>query len=568
MNKRILMIIALLLLPAVLLSGCSASTLRLRDFVSQATTSLSTSQQAAPTAALATTQEVQVAAVQGATAAQGTTASGDVLTALEDRLGQIYNQVNPSVVNIQVVLKAGSSSGSLPDFPGFPSLPQGTPQQGAQGSGFVWDKNGHIVTNNHVVENADTITVVFSDGTTVPAEVVGTDPDSDLAVIKVDVPADKLQPIQIADSNQVKVGQIAVAIGNPFGLEGTMTVGFVSALGRSLPVSARAEIGGASFTIPDIIQTDAPINPGNSGGVLVNDEGQLIGVPTAIESSSGQSAGIGFAVPSSIVQRVAPALIEKGSVQHPWIGISGTTLTSELAKAMNLDENQRGALVISVTSGSPAEKAGLRGSNQQADISGQQAQVGGDVIVGIGGQPVTAFDDLVSYLAQNAAVGDKITLTVLRDGKETPIEVTLEARPGDSASQSRSTADQQPDQGTTGNAWLGIEGMTLTTDVAQAMQLDPGQTGVLVVTVVADGPADQAGLQGGFRSVTISGQSVMVGGDVIVAMDQQQITGIEDLQTFMQGAGPGQQVKLTILRNGTRQGTIDVTLGERPTSEQ
>ena len=562
MNKRILMIIALLLLPAVVLSGCSASTLRLRDFLSQATTSPSTSQPAVPTAALATTQEVQV------TAAQAATSSGDVLTALEDRLGQIYDQVNPSVVNIQVVLQAGSSTGSLPQFPGFPSLPQDIPQQGAQGSGFVWDKEGHIVTNNHVVENADTITVVFSDGTSVPAEVVGADPDSDLAVIKVDVPADKLQPVQVADSDQVKVGQIAVAIGNPFGLEGTMTVGFVSALGRSLPVSTRTSVGGASFTIPDIIQTDAPINPGNSGGVLVNDEGQLIGVPTAIESSSGQNAGIGFAVPSSIVQKVAPALIENGSVQHPWIGITGTSLTSELAKAMNLDETQRGALVINVTNGSPAEKAGLRGSSRQVDINGRQAQVGGDVIVAIGGQPAKGMDDLISYLAQNTAVGDKITLTILRDGKETQVEVTLEARPGDSALQGRSTTGQQPDQGTTGNAWLGIEGMTLTADVAQAMELDQGQTGVLVVTVVADGPADQAGLQGGYRRVTINGQSVMVGGDVIVAMDQQQITGIEDLQTFMKGARPGQQVKLTTLRNGTRQGTIDVTLGERPTSEQ
>jgi serine protease Do len=432
----------------------------------------------------------------------------------------------------------------------------------------VWDKDGHIVTNNHVVENATTITVVFSDGTTVPAEVVGTDPDSDLAVIKVDVSSDKLQPVQVGDSSQVKVGHLAVAIGNPFGLEGTMTVGFVSALGRSLPVSTRTSIGGASFTIPDIIQTDAPINPGNSGGVLVNDQGQLIGVPTAIESSSGQNAGIGFAVPSSIVQRVAPALIESGSVQHPWIGITGTTLTSELAKAMNLDESQRGALVISVTSGSPADKADLRGSTGQADINGQTAQVGGDVIAAINGQAVAGMDDLISYLAQSTSVGDNVTLTILRDGKETSVGVTLEARPGDSALQGQSSTGQGQEQGTAGSAWLGIEGMTLTTEVAQAMGLDQGQAGVLVVTVVADGPADQAGLQGGYRRVTINGQSVMVGGDVIVAMDQQQITGIEDLQTFMAGARPGQQVTLTVLRNGTREGKIDVTLGERPSGSQ
>jgi S1-C subfamily serine protease len=194
--------------------------------------------------------------------------------------------------------------------------------------------------------------------------------------------------------------------------------------------------------------------------------------------------------------------------------------------------------------------------------------VGGDVIVAINGQPMMGMDDLISYLAQSTAVGDKVTLTILRDGKEMPLDVTLEARPGDSALQGQPSTGQQPDQGTTGSAWLGIEGMTLTADAAQAMNLDQGQTGVLVVTVVAGGPADQAGLQGGFRRVTINGQSVMVGGDVIVAMDQQSITGLEDLQTFMAGAKPGQQVTLTVLRNGTREGKIDVTLGERPGSNQ
>jgi S1-C subfamily serine protease len=561
MNKKLFMIIAFLLLPAVLLSGCSASTSSLRDLVSQAITPDSTSEPA--NVEIAST----AAPVANVVRTQAALASGDVLAALQDRLGQIYEQVNPSVVNIQVVLQAGSTLGNLPEMPGFPSMPEDY-QPSAQGSGFVWDTDGHIVTNNHVVENADSITVVFSDGTTVPAEVVGTDPDSDLAVIKVDLPADRLQPMQVADSNNVEVGQLAVAIGNPFGLEGTMTVGFVSALERSLPVSTRTSIGGGSFSIPDIIQTDAPINPGNSGGVLVDDQGQLIGVPTAIESSSGQNAGIGFAVPSSIVQRVVPVLIGSGAVQHPWIGITATTLTSALAEAMGLDESQRGALVISVTNDSPAEKAELRGSTDQVDISGQPAQVGGDVIVAINGQPIAAMDELISYLAQSASVGDNVTLSILRDGKEMAVSLTLEARPGDSALQGRSTTDQAPEEGSTGNAWLGIEGMSLTADVAQAMDLDQGQSGVLVVTVVADSPADEAGVQGGYRRVTINGESLMVGGDVIVAMDEQQITGLEDLQSFMAEARPGQQVTLTVLRNGTREGKIDVTLGERLSSNQ
>ena len=259
--------------------------------------------------------------------------AGTVFDALEETLGEIYDEVSPSVVNIQVVQGEGVLSSTLPQIPGMPfdpSVPQEpVPQQGT-GSGFVWDEEGHIITNNHVVEGAVEITVAFPDDTTVPAEVVGTDPHSDLAVIKVDLPPEKLSPVRLADSTQLRVGQLAVAIGNPFGLEGSMTVGFVSALGRSLPV-ASSNLLAPSYTIPDIIQTDAPINPGNSGGVLVDDEGRVIGVPTAIESPVRANAGIGFAVPSVIVQKVVPSLIADGDYEHPWLGISGTTLNSELA---------------------------------------------------------------------------------------------------------------------------------------------------------------------------------------------------------------------------------------------
>ena len=512
------------------------------------------------------------AAAQGlapGTAQASAPASGDLVDALQERLGLIYDQVNPSVVNIQVVLKSGSGiSGfegipNMPEIPGSPDLPQGQiPQPAALASGFVWDKEGHIVTNNHVVEDADTITVTFVDDTIVPAEVVGTDPDSDLAVIKVDLPAEQLQPVQVADSTGVKVGQLAVAIGNPFGLEGTMTVGFVSALGRSLPVSA-GSLTGASFSIPDIIQTDAPINPGNSGGVLVNDEGQVIGVPTAIESETGQNAGIGFAVPSTIIQKVVPALIQNGSVQHPWLGISGTTLTSELAQAMDLDAEQRGVLVGEVTSGSPADKAGLYGSDNQVDLNGQQVQVGGDVIVGINGQPVEEFDDLVIYLARSTDVGDRVTLTILRDGQEKAVDATLAARPQGEEQQIQ--AQSRPSGGTAGTAWLGIEGMTVTPEVAAAMDLASDQVGVLVVQVVQGSPADEAGLRGGSKAAEINGQSLNVGGDVIVTADGRAVSSIDELRAFLADTEPGQQVTLTVLRGG-EQIRVDVTLGERPAS--
>jgi len=569
MKNRLLLVVALLLLPALLLSACSPTD-RLRDLVSRATDALPLRQAPEEEAEATVVPESADASSSSSSASEApssgvVTTSGDVLTALQDTLGQIYEGVSPSVVYIEVTMR-----GELPGFQDF-QWPEGfwVPEEfdsSAQASGFVWDEDGHIVTNNHVVENATEITVVFSDGTTLDAEVVGTDPDSDLAVIRVDASADLLQPVRLTDSNDVKVGQLAVAIGNPFGLEGTMTVGFVSAIGRSIPVTTRTAIGGANFSIPDIIQTDAPINPGNSGGVLVNDDGLVIGVPTAIETSSGQNAGIGYAVPSAIVQKVVPSLIADRTVQHPWIGISGTSLNSVLAEAMGFDPGQRGALVLTVTGGSPAESAGLRGSTRTVEVDGQDIQVGGDVIVGIDDRPVDEFDDLISYLAQSVGVGDTITLSLLRDGKEAKVDVTLAARPTDSALEA--SGEQEPGEERTGSAWLGIEGVTLSPALAQAMELDQGLTGVLVVSVVAGSPADDAGLRGGGTSATIDGQSIKLGGDIIIAIDDEAIAGLEDLQTFLAGARPGQRVTLTVLREGTREGTIDVTLGVRPSSSQ
>jgi S1-C subfamily serine protease len=333
------------------------------------------------------------------------------LAGVEAALESIYARTNPSVVNIRVLLPASLSN----------------PGGGALGSGFVWDTQGNLVTNNHVVDGATRITVTFYDGTTVEASLVGADSDSDLAVIKVNTNAVQLQPVTMADSTQLKVGQLAIAIGNPFGLQGTMTVGFVSGLGRLLPANENAV--GPTYSIPDVIQTDAAINPGNSGGVLLDDTGKVIGVTSSIATTSGTSAGVGFAIPSAIVQQVVPALIKTGHYDHPYLGISVVSLNPDLAGAMNLPPNQRGALVETVTSGSPADKAGLKASQTPVTINGQQVSVGGDVIIAYNDLLVKSSDDLVTFLARSGSVGQTVTLTALRGGKQIQVQVTLGVRP-------------------------------------------------------------------------------------------------------------------------------------------
>ncbi len=391
---------------------------------------------------------------------QGTTttgASGDLLATYQGTLENIYQSVSPSVVNIRTVQKVDASASTMSQLPSNPffSLPQGGQQapqqyQSALGSGFVWDQKGDIVTNNHVINGADKIEVTFSDGSIVPATLVGADPDSDLAVLKVDVAATKLQPVQLADLTAVKVGQLAIAIGDPFGLEGTMTTGIISAVGRSLPADENAT---QSYSIPDVIQTDAPINPGNSGGVLVDAEGMVLGVTSAIELPVRANAGIGFAIPSAIVKNVVPALIKDGKYVHTWLGLSGTSLNPDLAVAMNLDATQRGALVEQIMPNSPSEKAGLQGSNQQIAVDGQSTNVGGDVITAIDGQPVVAMEDLIAYLARSTKVDQKVTLTIIRDGKQQSVDVTLAARP--------SAEDRASANGVTRGVMLGIQGATV-----------------------------------------------------------------------------------------------------------
>jgi serine protease Do len=349
---------------------------------------------------------------------------------MDTLLADLYDRVNPSVVSIQVRQPNNGTSLSIPQTPGFPELPQ-SPQGGfqyAQGSGFVYDSQGYIVTNYHVIDGADRVTVVFSDGSSQTADVVGSDPDSDLAVIKVASLPDGTQALPLADSITLRVGHSVVAIGNPFGEEGTMTTGIISALGRTLASQSTTSSGG-TFSIPNVIQTDAAINPGNSGGPLMNLQGEVIGVNAAIESSVRQFSGVGFAIPSSIVARVVPVLIDKGSFSHPWLGLSGTDLTPELRKAMNLDPGQTGVLVITVDQDGPAKKAGLQGSANETTIDGVPVQVGGDLIVGIDKVSVKQFDDLLSYLSEDTSVGQKVTLHILREGSPLDLQVTLGARP-------------------------------------------------------------------------------------------------------------------------------------------
>ena len=502
---------------------------------------------------------------------------------LQMALEQLYTAVNPTVVNIQVTMKADASLmeqfQGLPEMPNLPNLPfelnpnspdgqdapqPEIPQQRGLGSGFVWDKQGHIVTNNHVIDGAEKVTVTFADGLTLEAEVIGRDPESDLAVIKVDASKADLRPITLADSTQLRVGQFAVAIGNPFGLEGSMSFGIVSALGRSLPTSSSAlGLGGPSYTIPDIIQTDAPVNPGNSGGVLLDLQGNLIGVPTAIESPVRGSSGVGYAVPSIIVQKVVPELIEKGAFEHPYIGLSGGTLNTEMAKAMDLPDTTRGVLVGAVSEGSPAEKAGLQGSDKEAEIDGQQVKIGGDVITAIAGQTIKDFEDLTTYLARSGKVGQQVELSVIRDGKEATVTLTLAARPAKPQVETASTDQPQAEPRTVrSGAWLGVAGITLTPEIAQAMDLDADQTGALVEEVVADSPAEKAGLQASSKAFDLNGEQVMIGGDIVTAVNGKSVETMQELSAAIKAQKPGDEVELTVLRDG-KQVTVKVTLGER-----
>jgi S1-C subfamily serine protease len=290
--------------------------------------------------------------------------------------------------------------------------------ENAQGSGFIYSEEGHIVTNEHVVEGAERIEVSFTDGTTRNARVVGKDPYTDLAVLKVN--KRDLKALELGNSSNVEVGQRAVAIGNPFGLRGSMTSGIISQKGRTLRTQ-----GG--FSTPNVLQTDAAINPGNSGGPLMNVDGKVIGVNTAIESNTGVFSGIGFAIPSNTVRRVVPELIDDGEYSHPWIGVSGIDVNQEIAEEMEL-ENSTGFMIMEVVSGGPAEAAGLQEGDRNVTIDGAELTVGGDIITAINDQKIRGISDVLLYLARDAEVGETVQITVIRDGERMEIPLTLQSR--------------------------------------------------------------------------------------------------------------------------------------------
>ncbi len=331
------------------------------------------------------------------------------LTQLQAELGvttavMIYEEATRSVVSLKVGVREEGSVGL------------------AQGSGFVFNEQGYIITNNHVVEGLDPqlgIEVVFMDGTAVEGVLVAADPYSDLAVLKAELP-EGIRALQLGDSSLLKVGEPVVAIGNPFGLGGSLTTGVVSQTHRTLSTDG--------FLIPSVIQFDAAVNPGNSGGPLLNYQGEVVGVTTAGIGVAGQASGVGFAVPSNIVKKVATALIEVGEYRHPWIGFTGVPVSLKIAEAIGLNTTQ-GILVVEVVPDSPASRAGLKGGDRSITVLDETATVGGDVIVQVDGMMIKTFEDLGAYLEENTRPGDTIVLTVLRDNAKQRLIVTLEERP-------------------------------------------------------------------------------------------------------------------------------------------
>lgn len=335
----------------------------------------------------------------------GNTKNGAVAQNKELTLADIFDKTETGVVRINVKRPDTDARGV-----------------GGVGSGFVYDSQGHIITNDHVVENAQKLTVTFLDGRSYKAKVIGKDPFTDLAVIKVNASSDALTPLPVGNSSKLRVGEQIAAIGNPFGLSGSMSSGIVSQVGRILPSQDRG------FQIPDIIQTDAAINPGNSGGPLLNMKGEVVGINTAIQSDNGIFAGVGFAIPANTVKKIIPVLIENQTYHHPWVGISGRDVDPDLADVLHL-KDARGFLVINVLDDSPAKKAGLRGTNQTKEADGVRYQIGGDLIIGVDSKIVRKIDDILIHLQREKKVGDQMILQVLRDGKVSDIVITLNERP-------------------------------------------------------------------------------------------------------------------------------------------
>ena len=325
----------------------------------------------------------------------------------------VYEKVADGVVNV-------TSTAIQMDF-----FFNAFPTQGS-GSGSIIDTKGHILTNHHVVANAQKLEVTLADGSKWPAKLIGSDPDNDLAVIKIDAPKEKLKVISMGDSGNLRIGQKVLAIGNPFGLQRTLTTGIISSLGRTI----RSEVG---TLIEDVIQTDAAINPGNSGGPLLNSDGEIIGINSAIISPSGGSVGIGFAIPVNTAKRVVPELISKGYVSYPWIGATIQTLIPEVAKYLKL-KIERGAMIAEAVKGGPAEKAGLKGGDQRVQVGNMIVIVGGDIVVKADQHDVKTHDELIRYIREKKP-GDTILLKVFRKGDFVEVKVpSVKDREGSSDS--------------------------------------------------------------------------------------------------------------------------------------
>lgn len=343
-------------------------------------------------------------------------ATPDKLTIQADEIDQllsnIYERANPGVVNIDILAGSGADVTDV-----------------GLASGFVIDAAGHIVTNNHVVDGATELDVTFSDGSAATASVVGADPYSDLAVIKVNLDPSRLTPLPLGDSDQMKVGQRVIAIGNPFGFAGTMTVGIISAKGRAL--AANTTNTGGVFNNPDIIQTDAAINPGNSGGPLLNSQGEVVGVNAEIRTNGNRSnSGVGFAIPSNTVKRVTQQILKEGRASYPYLGVSVNSdfTPAELAQALKLPI-EKGVLIASVTENGPAARAGLRGGDRQVTVRGIPVRSGGDIITAIDGAAINSFDEMIAYLAAQKQVGQTVTVTIMRGAETLQVQVTLDERP-------------------------------------------------------------------------------------------------------------------------------------------
>ena len=292
---------------------------------------------------------------------------------------------------------------------------------GGVGSGFVFDKKGHIITNAHVIDDATKIIITFLDGRSYNAEIIGMDKYTDIGVIKVNADLKLLHPLSLGDSSNLEVGEPITAIGNPFGLSGSMTSGIISQMGRLLPSDS-------GYSIPDVIQTDAAINPGNSGGPLLNMRGEIVGINTAIQSTTGEFTGVGFAIPSQTVAKIVPTLINEGEYKHPWIGISGADIDPDMASVLGL-KDAIGFLIITIVEDSPAEEAGLIGSNGTKKVDGREYSIGGDIIIGVDGIEVRKIADILVHLQRAKTIGDEMDLEILRDGRTTNVTVILQERP-------------------------------------------------------------------------------------------------------------------------------------------